>query len=59
VKTGRKITKLFKDTNLKIAFKADNTTQNSLKTSPKFSEYNSTGIYKFTLGEFPIAINMA
>jgi hypothetical protein len=42
----RKITKLFKDTNLKIAFKTTSTRNNFLTNKQKTNMYVQSGIYK-------------
>jgi hypothetical protein len=44
----RKITQLFKDTNLKIAFKTTSTLNNSLTNKQKINIYEQSGIYKIT-----------
>jgi hypothetical protein len=45
-KETRKITKLFRDTKLKIAYRTKNTVQNILKILPKTEKYNKCGIYQ-------------
>jgi hypothetical protein len=42
----RKITKLFRDTKLKIAFHTNNTLQNILRLQPQINKYNKCGIYQ-------------
>jgi hypothetical protein len=42
----KKVTNIFKNTNLKISFRANNTTHNTLKTYPGISDiYKNRGIY--------------
>ena len=45
-KETRTITKIFRDTKLKIAFRTKNNLQHILKTKPKMSKYNKSGIYR-------------
>jgi hypothetical protein len=47
----RTITKLFKNTNIKIAFKTNNTIGNILKERTTTNKYEQTGIYKLTCTE--------
>jgi hypothetical protein len=44
-KETRKITKLFRDTKLKIAYRTKNTIQNILKLQHQIEKYNKCGIY--------------
>jgi transposase-like protein len=48
-KETRFITQIFKNTNLKIAYKVNNTTETLSKAKPThFDKYSACGIYKFT-----------
>jgi hypothetical protein len=50
----RKITKLFRDTTLKIAFRTKNTIHNILKPQPQIDKYNKSGIYQMKCKDCPM-----
>jgi hypothetical protein len=43
-KDVRGITKLFRDTNIKVAFRTQNTIQNILRPQPQIDKYSRSGI---------------
>jgi hypothetical protein len=45
-KRNKKITKLFKDMQIRIAFRTQNTIQNIIKQHPRTGKYNRSGIYQ-------------
>jgi hypothetical protein len=49
----RKITKLFRDTHIRVAFRTRNTIENTLKYKPKTDKYNKRGIYQMKCMECP------
>jgi hypothetical protein len=53
-KNTKKITKLFKDTKLKIAYRTQNTIQNILKPQSTIEKYNNSGIYLMKCNECPL-----
>lgn len=50
----RNITKLFKDTQLKLAFQTKSTTQNILKQYTWWDKYNGSGIYQIKYLDCPL-----
>jgi hypothetical protein len=52
-KEVRKITKLFRDAHIRIAFRTQNTIKNILKYKPKTDIYNKSGIYQMKCMECP------
>jgi hypothetical protein len=52
-KEVRKITKLFRDTHIRVAFRTRNTIENILKHKPKTDKYNKSGIYQMKCMECP------
>jgi hypothetical protein len=52
-KEVRKITKLFRDTHIQIAFRTQNTIENILKYKTKTDIYNKSGIYQMKCMECP------
>jgi hypothetical protein len=53
-KETRKITKLFKDMQIKIAFRTQNTIQNIIKQHPRTDKYNRSGIYHMKCLDCPL-----
>ncbi|PNF31380.1 hypothetical protein B7P43_G10054 [Cryptotermes secundus] len=53
-KEVRKITKLFKDTQIKVAFRTRNTIENILKQKPQIDKYNKSGIYQMKCVDCPL-----
>jgi hypothetical protein len=56
-KETRYITKLFKETEINIAFKTNNTIKRIIKTNPHIehkNRYNSPGIYKLKCKDCPL-----
>jgi hypothetical protein len=53
-KETRKITKLFKNTKIKIAFRTRNTIQNIVKQHPQKDKYNDSGIYQMKCLDCPL-----
>jgi hypothetical protein len=53
-KEVRKITKLFRDTQIKIAFRTKNTIQNILKPQPHIDKYSRSGIYQIKCLDCPL-----
>jgi hypothetical protein len=53
-KEVRKITKLFRDTQIKIAFRTTNTIQNILKHQPPTDKFNRSGIYQMKCLDCPL-----
>jgi hypothetical protein len=53
-KETRKITRLFKYTKLKIAYRTKNTTQNILKPQPQTEKYSKSGIYQMKCNDCPL-----
>jgi hypothetical protein len=51
-KETRNITKLFRDTKLKIAFRTNNTIQNVLSSQPQINQYNKCGIYQLRCKDY-------
>ncbi|PNF32639.1 hypothetical protein B7P43_G15497 [Cryptotermes secundus] len=49
-----KITKLFKVTQIKIAFRTRNTIENILKQKPQLDKYNKSGIYQMKCVDCPL-----
>jgi hypothetical protein len=49
-KQTRTIAKLFRNTNIKIAYKTTNTIQKHLRTKKQDSIYNKSGVYRLTCG---------
>ncbi|PNF21350.1 hypothetical protein B7P43_G18081 [Cryptotermes secundus] len=52
-KETRNITKLFRDTKLKIAFRTKNNLQHILKSRPEINKYNNSGIYSMKCLDCP------
>jgi hypothetical protein len=53
-KETRKITRLFKDTNIKIAFQTKNTIQNILRHHTQTNKYNGNGVYQMKCMSCPL-----
>jgi hypothetical protein len=53
-KEVRQITKLFKDTQLKVAFRTRNTINNILKHYAQIDKYNNSGIYQMKCVNCPL-----
>ena len=53
-KEVRKVTKLFRDAEIKVAFRTQNTIQNILKPQPQIEKYNRSGIYQMKCLDCPL-----
>jgi hypothetical protein len=53
-KETKKITKLFKETQIGIAFRTRNTIQNIVKPSPLTDKYGSNGMYQMKCMDCPL-----
>jgi hypothetical protein len=53
-KETRKITKLFQDMKLEVAFCTQNIIQNILRLQPEINNYNSSGIYQMKYMDCPM-----
>jgi hypothetical protein len=53
-KETRKITKLFKDTKIEIAFRTRNTIQNIVRQHPQKVKYSDNGIYQMKCLDCPL-----
>jgi hypothetical protein len=54
-KDVRQITKIFKDTQLNIAFRTQNTIENLLRHKTKTEKYNSSGVYQMKCLDCPLS----
>jgi hypothetical protein len=50
----RKITNLFRDTNIKVTFRTRNTIQDILRPRPQIDKYNRCGIYRLKCIDYPL-----